>query len=193
MISSCPVPVPVSWCRGHSKLVLLIKVLLLRYSAAGWPGPWPLRPHLDFGATGAPTFNLGVYLGGSTFSLPFTRQVQSLALHYEQLCRPCQVWIQIWSWGSLICFSKACILDFFTGEYAGDSGFDISGLAAHTHCLPVLHGYCGGIAGFVAARWCGLTTQQVIVTGEGKFTEDTIIMCVSHTGVHSVIMACHSP
>ena len=30
---------------------LLITVLLLRYSAAGWPGLWPLRPYLGFGAT----------------------------------------------------------------------------------------------------------------------------------------------
>ena len=45
--------------RRQQIFVLLIMVLLLRYSAAGWPVLWPLQPYLDFGATGAPTFNLG--------------------------------------------------------------------------------------------------------------------------------------
>ena len=55
------VPVPVAWSRGHSKLFLLITVLLLRYSAASWAGLWPLWPYFHFGDTGAPTFNCGVY------------------------------------------------------------------------------------------------------------------------------------
>ena len=41
--------------------------------------------------------------------------------------------------------SGASILDFLTGKYNGDFGLDISGLAAHTRCLPVLRGYRGGI------------------------------------------------
>ena len=46
-----------------AKFLLLIMVLLLRYSAAGWPALWPLRPYLEFGATGALTFTFGVYWG----------------------------------------------------------------------------------------------------------------------------------
>ena len=107
-----------------AKSFLLITVLLLRYSAAGWPGLWPLRPYLDFGATGAPTFNLGVYLAFSTFFLPFPRPVQSLGLHCEQLRRPCQVWPHIRRCGSLIRFSEDSILDFLTGECPGDCGGD---------------------------------------------------------------------
>ena len=49
--------------RPQQIFFLLITVMLLHYSAASWPGLWPLRPYLDLGATGAPTFNLGVYWG----------------------------------------------------------------------------------------------------------------------------------
>ena len=65
-------PLPASWCRGHSKFFLLWMVLLLRCSAAGWLGLWPLRPYLDFRATGAPTLSLGVYWDiWSSFNLSF--------------------------------------------------------------------------------------------------------------------------
>ena len=175
----------VSWCRGHSKLFfLLITVLLLRYSAAGWPGPWPLRPYLDFGATGAPTFNLGVYLGFSTFSLPFSRQVQSLGVHYEQLPRPCQLWPHIRPWGSLIRFSKDSIIDFLTGEYPGDYGgeLDISGMAVHPTALWYFAGTLGARVDFIVSCWCGLPSQQVILTGEGtiiKKQHDNLV-CLLH-------------
>ena len=94
-----------------AKLLLLIEVLLLCYSAAGWPGLWPLRPYLDFGATGAPTFNFGVYLGFYTSPSP-SGYLQSLALHWGRLRQLCQVWPHIQPWGPLILFSKASILEF---------------------------------------------------------------------------------
>ena len=103
------------------------------------------------------------YLGFSTSSSPSPRQLQSLGLHYDRLHRPCQVWPHIRPWGPSIASPKASILDYLTGEYPGVYGLDISGLAAHAHCLPVLRGYCGGIVEFIAARWCGLPSQQVIV------------------------------
>ena len=88
-----------------------------------WAGQGrPLRPYLDFGATGAPTFNLGVYLGFYTSPSPSPRELQSLGLHYERLRLLCQVWPHIQPWGPLIRFPKALILDFLTGEYPGDYG-----------------------------------------------------------------------
>ena len=129
--------------QSPQQLFLLITVLLLRYSAAGLPGLWPLRPHLDFGATGAPTFNVGVHLGFSTFSLPFPRQVQSLGLHYEQISRPSQVWPRIWPWGPYIAFFAASILDYLTAEYPDDYGLGISGLAAQTIAFQYFAGAVG--------------------------------------------------
>ena len=81
-----------------------------------------VRPYLDFGATGAPTFNLGVYLGYYTSPSPSPRELQSLGLQYERLRLLCQVWPHIQPCGPLIRFFKAFILDFLTGEYPGDYG-----------------------------------------------------------------------
>ena len=39
--------------------------------------------------------------------------------------------------------SDASILDFLTGKYPGDSGLDISVLAAHTRCLLFFAGTVG--------------------------------------------------
>ena len=127
---------------------VLITVLLLRYSAAGWSGLWPFRPYLDLRATGAPAFNLVVYLGylgSSTSFLPCPGQLQSLGLHHDRLRRPCPVWPNIRAWGPFISFFLPSIPDYLTAGYPGDYGLDISGVAAHTRCLPVLCRYCGGI------------------------------------------------
>ena len=114
-------------------MFLLITVLLLRYSAAGWPGLWPFRPYLDFRATGAPTFSLedswGIW-GFSTFPLPFPRPLQSLGLHYDGLHQLCHLWPQIQPWGPLIIFSLASISDYLTGEYFDDQNWDTEALAA---------------------------------------------------------------
>ena len=104
-----------------AKTFLLITVLLLRYSAAGWPGLWPLLHYLYFRATGAPTFNLGVKLGFSTLSLPSPRPLQSLTLHYDRLHQLCHIWPHFQPWGILIMFSLASIPDYLTGEYLDDT------------------------------------------------------------------------
>ena len=121
--------------RPQQIFFLLITVLLLRYSAAGWPGLWPLRPYLGFGATGAPTFNFGVYWdtwGFSPSPSPCPRPLQSLGLHYDRLHLLCRVWPRIQPWGPYIAFFAASILDYLTVEYPDDYGLEISGLAAQT-------------------------------------------------------------
>ena len=61
--------------------------------------------------------------------------------------------------------SGASIVNFLTGENPGEYGLDISGSAAHTRCLPVLCGYCGGIVKSLSlSMW---PAQQVIGSGEG--------------------------
>ena len=71
--------------RPQQIFFLLITVVLLGYSAAGWPGLWPLRPYLGFGATSAPTFNFRSLLGylgffALTFTLSQTTAVVGAAL-----------------------------------------------------------------------------------------------------------------
>ena len=122
IIMICPVPVPVSWCRGHSKIFLLITVLLLRYSATGWPGLWPLRPYLDFGLL-VPLPSAWGFIGVfGVFNLFFalSETMQSLGLHYEQLRHPCQAWPHIQPWGPLILSSEASIFNYLPSEYPGD-------------------------------------------------------------------------
>ena len=70
---SVPWPAPhgaeANGAEATAKLFLLITVLLQRYSAAGWPGLWSLRPYLDFWATGAPALLLEVSWGIWGFQL----------------------------------------------------------------------------------------------------------------------------
>ena len=176
-------PVPVSWCRGHSKSFLLITVLLLRYSAAGWPGLWPLRPYLDFGATGAPAFNLGVHWGFCTSPSPSSRYLHLLGLHWGRLRQLCPVWPYIQLSASFITFKKASILDFLTGEYRDDYGgeWDISALAVHPTAFRYFAGTVGARVDFIVPCWCGLPSQQVILIGEGTVIGGhQHLVCASH-------------
>ena len=172
---------------------LLITVLLLRYSAAGWPGLSPLRPYLDFGATGAPTFNLGVYWdtwGFSPSPSPCPRPLQSLGLHYGGIRQLCHVWPRIQPWGPLILFSLASIPDYLTGEYPEDYGLDTEGLAAPS-CRqvelcrrPWFPWHLISLTSFSVCSWVDFLTS-----GEWNI----IIMRLFHTCVHFCIMACHGP
>ena len=112
-----------SMVQRPEQLFLLIMVLRLRYSAAGWPGLWPLRPFLDFVATRAPTFTLGVYWGIGCFETSASRslsQLQAVGLQYDPFHHPSQVWPHIRHWGPLTLFFKASIPNYLTGEYPDD-------------------------------------------------------------------------
>ena len=64
------------------------------------------------------------HLGFSTSSSPSPRK-------HDRLRRPYQVWPHIPPWGNFFPFSTASILDYMTGEYPDDYGWNISGLVSH--------------------------------------------------------------
>ena len=176
-------------------MFLLFTVLLRRYSAAGWPGLWPLRPYVVFEATGAPIFSSAVHWGIWDFQ-PLLHPLPDDCSRWGCIMNGFAILAQFGPTSGLEALSSpspwppsSCTKLVSTLVTMAETSL----VWLSTPFYPVLCGCCGARVDFIVPRWCEMPSQQVIVSGEGKFAEDIRILCVFHTCLHYFCIACHGP